>query len=89
MNNYTITDAATLSVPTQWTGKAAVVRCPVAPVQLKFDGTGLPSGALGISPRISGIGTGAVGMADQVQDVVVDRGVDVPGIAPRGRPVRC
>jgi hypothetical protein len=86
---FIIKDAATPSVLTRWTGEAAELRLAVPPVR-KLDGTSLPVGGRTHATRVSGIGTGAALMVDQVQGtVVVDRGFDVPGIPPRGRPVRC
>ena len=89
MNDYITKDAATSSVLTQWTGEAAVLRRTVPPV-LELDGTGLPGGGCTFTARTSGIGAPEAPMADQVQrTAVVDRGYDVRGIPPRGRPVRC
>jgi hypothetical protein len=85
VNDYMIKDAATSSVLQHWAGEAVVVRRTVPPV-LKLDGTGLP---IADRARMAGIaGYGAVPMTDQVQGFGVVSGV-VPGIPPRGRPVRC
>ena len=90
MLSYMKTDAATSSVLTQWTGEAVVVRRTVPPV-CKLQGTSLPIFGSVTETRTGGIGIGAAAMADQVQElgVVVDRGVDVPGIPPRWGPDRC
>ena len=86
MNDYIKQDAATSSVLTHWTGEAVVLRRTVPPV-LACNGTSLP---IADRVRMAGIaGYGAVSMTDQVQGFGAGRGVVVPGIPPRGRPVRC
>jgi len=86
VNDHMTKDAATSSVLTHWAGEAVAVRRTVPPV-LACKGTGLP-----IVDRVRMAGTagyGAVPMTDQVQGFGAGRGVVVPGIPPRGRPVRC
>jgi hypothetical protein len=83
VNDYIKTDTATSSVLALWTGEAVVLRRTVPPV-LAFHGTGLP-----IVDRFSAVSADAIPMPNQVQGVDAGRGVVVPGIPPRGRPVRC
>ena len=84
MNDYITKDAATSSVLTLWTGEAVVLRRTVPPV-LAFHGTGLP-----VDDRFSAaMAFDAIPMTDQVQGIGAGRGAVVPGIPPRGRPVRC
>jgi hypothetical protein len=88
VNDYIVKDAATSSVLIQATGEAAVLRRTVSPVHT-FDGTGLSFVVRIRATGNAGVGAAAVPMADQVQGLVDARGVVVPGIPPRGRPVRC
>jgi hypothetical protein len=86
VKNYTNKDAATSSVLKHRAGEAVVVRRTVPPV-LTCKGTSL---LVADRVRMAGIaGGGVVPMTDQVQGFGAGRGVVVPGIPPRGRPVRC
>jgi hypothetical protein len=89
VNDDMTMDAATFPVLTHGTTEAAVLRLAAPPVR-ELDRTSLPTRDRTPATRTRWIGAGAALGADQVQGtVVVDRGYDVPGIAPRGRPVRC
>ena len=82
-----IKDAATSSV-LMWTREAVVARRTNPPVH-EIDGTGLPIAARMCTLGVAGIGVDAAPMSYQVQGFGAGRGVVVPGIPPRGRPVRC